>query len=268
MGEKICEMNGDVKKRVIAVCGKGGVGKTAFSAIMARILLESKRAGNLLVIDADPAMGLPNTLGINVKRTIGQVREQIIYTARSGTWVDKMELSNRLDYLVLETLMETDELAFLAMGRTDTQGCFCSVNDLLKKSITVLSDRFDTIVIDGEAGLEQINRQVMSMVDILIILTDMSSRGIQTVEHIKKMAMEEHVMDCRKIGVVFNRVIDNKEYLLRSAENVGIEVFGVIPQDENIVSYDLIGQPLTKIPSDSPALAAVRSVVEKCILKD
>lgn len=268
MGNKISERNDDVKKRVIAVCGKGGVGKTAFTTMMTRALLESKRAGKLLVIDADPAMGLPNTLGIKSERTIGQVRECIINTARSGTWEDRVELSSRLDYLVLEALIETDELAFIAMGRTDTQGCFCSVNDLLKKSIKFLSDKFDTIVIDGEAGLEQINRQVMNMVDILIILTDTSSRGMQTVDYIHRMVTEEHIVDCRKLGVVFNRVIDNKEILFRSAEKIGIEVFGMIPHDENIVSFDLIGRPLKNLPSQSQALAAIREIVEKYILKD
>lgn len=253
-------------KKVVAVCGKGGVGKTAFTAMMTKALLESERAGKLLVIDADPALGLPNTLGITVERTIGQVRESIIDTASHGTGEDKSDIAGRLDYMVLEALVETDNLALLAMGRTETKGCFCPVNNILRESITVLSNMFDTIVIDGEAGLEQINRQVVSHVDILIILTDTSSRGRQTVGHIKKLVVDEHVIDCRKIGVVFNRVQGDEALLFQSVKNIGIDVFGFIPQDENIVSYDLVGRPLSNLPSESPALSAVRSIVEKYVL--
>ncbi|ACL19156.1 Cobyrinic acid ac-diamide synthase [Desulfitobacterium hafniense DCB-2] len=254
-------------KRVIAVCGKGGVGKTAFTAMLTRSLLESQKAGDLLVIDADPAMGLPNTLGIQVEKTIGHVRDLIINTARAGIGEDRVDLSSRLDYLVLETLYESDDYAFLAMGRTDSQGCFCSVNDLLKKSIRILSERFDTIVIDGEAGLEQMNRQVMNMVDLLIILSDTSTRGLQTVEHITKMVTEDHVIDCTQLGVVFNRVINNELLLTQAAERIGIEVFGMVPQDQSIVHYDLIGQPLTELPADSLALSAIRDFVANHIVQ-
>jgi len=259
-------MLGSRNKQVIAVCGKGGVGKTAFTALLTRSLLESQKTKDLLVIDADPAMGLPNTLGIKVEKTIGHVRDYIINTARTMGGEDRGDLSNKLDYLVLETLYELDEYAFLAMGRTDSQGCFCSVNDLLKKSIGILADRFDMIVIDGEAGLEQINRQVMSMVDILIVLTDTSARGLQTVEYIKKMVREFHVMDCTQLGVVFNRVVNNEAILFEAAERIGIEVFGMIPQDNKIMEYDQIGQPLTKLPEESKALNAVRDIVANHII--
>jgi CO dehydrogenase maturation factor len=268
MNNGIREMNIGIQKRVVAICGKGGVGKTAFTTMMTRALLESAKAGKLLVIDADPALGLPATLGINVERTIGQVRESIIDTAKHGSGVDKTEIANQLDYMVLEALVETDKLALLAMGRTEAQGCFCPVNDILRDSIAVLSNKFDTIVIDGEAGLEQINRQVMSQVDVLIILTDTSTRGRQTVEYIKKLVVDEHVIECKKLGVVFNRVQGGEELLFQSAKNIGIDVFGVIPQDENIANYDLVGRPLSDLPTESPALVAVRHIVERCVLTD
>lgn len=269
MNNEIRDMNVDTKKRVVAICGKGGVGKTAFTTMMTRVLLESDQAGKLLVIDADPALGLPNTLGLAVERTIGQVRESIINTARYGSSVDKSEIVSKLDYMVLEALVETDNFAFLAMGRTETLGCYCPVNSILRDSISVLSNKFDTIVIDGEAGLEQINRQVMSKVDILIILTDTSYRGMQTVENIKRLVVDEHVIVFKKIGVVFNKVQNNnQELLLKSAKNIGIDVFGLIPHDEYIASYDLVGRPLRDLPSESPALVAVRNIVERCVLTD
>ncbi len=253
-------------KSLVAVCGKGGVGKTAFTAMMSRVLLESGKAGKLLLIDADPAMGLPSALGVNVKRTMGQVREEIIKTASRGIEEEQRQLSDMLDYLVLAALNETDSFALLAMGRTETLGCFCPVNDLLRGTIETLSKSFDTIIIDGEAGLEQINRQVMRHVDTLIIVSDATSRGMQTAALIKKMVQSDKVIQCERMGLVFNRVQGNEELLKQSAQEMGIEVFGYIPYDENIAYHDLVGKPLIKLPATSPGLAAVRNITENHVL--
>lgn len=268
MSNAACEKSTGIKKRVVAICGKGGVGKTAFAAMVTRSLLESGQAGKLLIIDADPALGLPAALGITIQRTIGQVRESIIDTAKFGTSLDKAMVAHRLDYMVYESLLETGQFAFLAMGRTDNRGCFCPVNSILREAIASLSNEFDTIVIDGEAGLEQINRQVINAVDRLMILTDTSARGRQTVQHIKKMVVDEHVIECRKLGVVFNRTQSNEQLLFEDAKRMEIDVYGVIPMDEIIIDYDLTGQPLMELPENSPALDAVRSIVRECILSD
>jgi CO dehydrogenase maturation factor len=253
-------------KRLVAVCGKGGVGKTAITAMMSRVLMESGRAGKLLLIDADPAMGLPIALGIKAGRTMGQVREDIIETARKGKKEEKDRLVDLLDYMAFEALNEFDGFALLAMGRTETLGCYCPVNDLLRATIETLSKSFDTIVIDGEAGLEQINRQVMRHVDTLIIVSDATSRGIQTASLIRSMIRDEKVIYCERMGLVYNRVQGNEKILADSARELGLEVFGYIPQDENIAYHDLAGKPLTELPTDSAGLTAVRRIVETCVL--
>lgn len=263
MGNGTTKSGVEARRNVIAVCGKGGVGKTAFAAMAVKALLESGKAGKLLAIDADPALGLPNALGITVERTIGLVRESIIDAARSGRV--RAEIAGRLEYMVLEALAEKEGFALLAMGRTQTKGCFCPVNDILRDAITFLADQFDTIVIDGEAGLEQINRQVMSRVDVLAVLADASSRGRQTVEHIRKLVVEEHVMECGRIGVVFNRIRHGEALLFEFAKNIGIEVLGFVPEDETLAGYDLAGRPLCELPASSPAYAAVCGIVGKLL---
>ncbi len=254
-------------KRLIAVCGKGGTGKTVLTAMITRVLLESDKAGKLLLIDADPAMGLPNALGVNVKRTMGQVREEIIKTARRGKEEEKIQLADMLDYMVLEALNEMDSFALLSMGRTETLGCYCPINDLLRGAIETLSKSFDTILIDGEAGLEQINRQVIRRVDTLIIVSDATSRGMQTAALIKRMVQSDRVIQCEKMGLVFNRVQGNKGLLKQLAHEMGLEVFGYIPQDDKIAHYDLVGKPIIELPT-SPGLAAVRNMVEKRIFRE
>ena len=168
--------------RVFAVCGKGGVGKTAFTAMLTRVLLEGGVADRLLAIDADPAQGLTHALGMRVEKTMGQVRETILAAAQSGTDTELTELAGTLDYMVMEALVEHDNLALLAMGRSESLGCFCSVNAILRDAIKLLSQRFDILVIDGEAGVEQINRQVVDRIDHLIMVTDTSEFLIEALK--------------------------------------------------------------------------------------
>ncbi len=252
---------------LVAVCGKGGVGKTAFTAMMSRVLTESDKAGNLLLIDADPANGLTIALDTQVKRTMGEVREEIIETSRKATQEEKQQLSDMIDYMVLEALTEHEKFGLLAMGRSESKGCFCPVNTILRGMIEELSQSFDTIVIDGEAGVEQINRQVMRRVDTLIIVSDATSRGLRTASLVKQMVEDEGVIECGRLGLVLNRVQGNKALLEEAAAKVGIEVFGSIPQDEQVAYFDLVGRPLTELPADSPGIEAVREIVERQILR-
>ena len=257
----------NTQKKQVAVCGKGGTGKTAFTALMTKVLLDSNKAGNLLLIDADPAMGLPLALGITVKHTMGQIREEIIKTARGGKEEEKRQIIDKLDYMAFEALNEVEGFALLAMGRTETLGCYCPINSILKDTIKTLSKSFDTILIDGEAGLEQLNRQVMGHVDILIIISDATSRGLQTASQIKGMVQNEKVIKCDKLGLVLNRVQGNEDILEKYAQEIDLEVFGYIPQDENIAYYDLVGKSIIGL-SKSPGLAAVRSIMEKHIFSE
>ena len=256
----------DDEKRLVATCGKGGTGKTVSVALMARALSEAAGTGKLLLIDADPAMGLLSALGVSVRRTMGEVREKIIRTARGGEKEEKAQLVDRIDYMALEALSETDRFAVLAMGRTETLGCYCPVNTLLRGAIEVLSKSFDTILIDGEAGLEQINRQVVSRLHTLLIVSDPTSRGLETAAVIRKMVAVDKVMQCKRLGLVLNRVRGNEQLLRDAAEKLGLDLFGMIPFDETIAERDLVGTPLFELPDDSPALGAYRQIVEKHLL--
>jgi CO dehydrogenase maturation factor len=256
----------DDEKRLVATCGKGGTGKTVSVALMARALSEAAGTGKLLLIDADPAMGLLSALGVSVRRTMGEVREKIIRTARGGEKEEKAQLVDRIDYMALEALSETDRFAVLAMGRTETLGCYCPVNILLRGAIEVLSKSFDTILIDGEAGLEQINRQVVSRLHTLLIVSDPTSRGLETAAVIRKMVEVDKVMQCKRLGLVLNRVRGNEKLLTDAARKLGLDLFGMIPFDETIAEHDLVGTPIIELPDDSPALGAYRQIVEDYLL--
>jgi CO dehydrogenase maturation factor len=256
----------DDEKRLVATCGKGGTGKTVSVALMARTLSEAAGTGKLLLIDADPAMGLLSALGVSVRRTMGEVREKIIRTARGEEKAEKGQLVDMIDYMALEALSETDRFAVLAMGRTETLGCYCPVNTLLRGAIEVLSKSFDTILIDGEAGLEQINRQVVSRLHTLLIVSDPTSRGLETARVIRKMVKVDKVMQCKRLGLVLNRVRGNEQLLTDAARKLDLDLFGMIPFDETIAEHDLVGTPIIELPEDSPALGAYRQIVEERLL--
>jgi len=247
--------------KIYAVCGKGGSGKTALVALMAKHVIQERKR-RLLIIDADPTMNLSMVLGIKPEKTINDIREKIINEARSYSNDEKVNLARSLDYMLFESLLETDDFSFLVMGRPDSLGCYCPVNDFLRDGIETLAGHFDMVIIDGEAGVEQINRQVMQSVDIPIIVSDISNRGLQTAALIKKV-IESHnkIIKYQKMGLVLNRVRDFGDRIQEYIEETGLSLFGHIPEDENITRFDMEARPLLQLPPDSPAYLAVGKIL-------
>lgn len=243
-------------KTVIAVCGKGGVGKTVFSGAMVRVLGE--RGKNTLAVDADPAMGLSYILGLSTNiKTLGNVRDELIAKARNKK--DPHEIAGMIDYLLLEALYEMEEFSFLAMGRSLSKGCFCSLNTLLKESLHKLLQNYDVLVVDAEAGLEQINRQVMSFVDNIVVLVDNSHRSRQSMEIIMQMVAELKMK--AGVGVVLNRwkrFDENASWM----STLKIPVWSKIPEDDQLLKNDAAGKSIFELPSGSPVLDSARKVLE------
>ncbi len=151
----------------------------------------------------------------------------------------------------------------LVMGRLEGPGCFCAVNDLLRYGIETLSKEFDITLIDGEAGPEQINRRVLQGVDTLIVITDTSVRGFQAAGVIKMIALDTGAAKLGERGLVINRLKGDSESVKEAAKQIGLEVFGYIPEDENITNYDLTGKPIIDLPETSPSVIAVQGILKK-----
>jgi len=246
--------------RSVAMVGKGGVGKTALTVLLTKALAGSN--AKLLVVDADPVVGLPQALGVRVNKTIGDVMEEIIRAARTGGKKAKIEVVSMIDYMVFETLIELDGFAMLAMGKSEDEGCFCPVNEILRDALQSLSRSFDVILIDGEAGVEQVNRRVTGKVDILLIVTDPTLRGINTAALISDVARKRGEKKVVTTGLVIGRVREGQEEQLRqAAEQAGLEVVGLIPEDINITQCDLAGKPIYDLEDNSPSVVAVREMV-------
>ena len=224
--------------KLITVAGKGGVGKTSVAAAMVKIISQTFPEKRLLAIDADPATGLATALGVEVKATIDDIRKDIVSTLKEGDTRSAMELLGDARYKIFDAMTETDKFAFIAVGRPESAGCYCKINSYLKEVISLLSGDFDYVVIDGEAGVEQVNRRVMEKVTHLVLVTDPSKKGRQVIAQVKEVA--DRLMSPQKTGVIVNRILDEaqKEYL----DLGGLEAYAFIPSDENVARFDTTGK--------------------------
>ncbi len=249
----------DNNATIIALSGKGGVGKTSISAAIVKLLVEKYPDKKILAIDADPAVGLSTALGIEVKTTIDDIRKEIVSSVEDGDTKTAIELLGDAKYKIFDALVETDGFAFIAVGRPESAGCYCKINSYLKEVISILSADFDYVVIDGEAGIEQINRRVMEKVTHLLLITDASKKGTQVISTIKSVA-DELVM-YQKIGVIVNRLPD--ESVIEHINTNGIPVLSYIKSDKNLVIYDIEGKNVTTLPDDSEIVEGARQALEK-----
>ena len=240
--------------KVIAVCGKGGVGKTSISATMVKIL-SSNPENQVLAIDADPAVGLSAALGIDVQKTVDDIRNDIIQRVQSGKTGSKEEMLTMLDYEMLSAVEERKNLAFLAIGRPEKEGCYCQVNHILKDVIASIADNFDYVVIDGEAGIEQVNRRVMERVTHMLLISDTSVRGLNVAKTIKEVA--DTAIGYEKLGLILNRLRGEAEKEQLSVPHE-LNYIGWIPEDDTIRTTDIQGQSILEI-ADCPAMQASKN---------
>jgi CO dehydrogenase maturation factor len=245
--------------KIIAVAGKGGVGKTSISATIVKLLVEKYPNKKILAIDADPAVGLSTALGIDVKMTIDDIRKEIVETVEDGQTKAAIELLGDARYKIFDALVETDGFAFIAVGRPESAGCYCKINSYLKEVISLISSDFDYVVIDGEAGIEQINRRVMEKVTHLLLVSDASKKGTQVINTIKSVA-DELVM-YEKIGAIINRLPD--ESVIPYIDTQGILVLSYIQNDSNLAVYDIEGKDITKLPDESAIVKGVEEALQK-----
>ena len=245
--------------KIIAVAGKGGVGKTSISAAFVRLLTEAYPDKRILAIDADPAVGLSTALGVEPERTLDDIRKSIVASVEEGQPKEAIEMLAEARYRIFDTMVEQRDFSFLAIGRPESAGCYCKVNAYLKEVISLLSRDFDYVVIDGEAGIEQINRRVMEKVSHLVLITDPSRKGVQVIQTIRRVA-DELVM-YQRCGVIVNRLTDPR--LLELVQVPEEELLAVIGSDEAHTRNDIEGKTVFQLPANSPIMEGAKQALQR-----
>ena len=250
---------------VIAVAGKGGVGKTTLCGMLIQYLCE-KGKGPILAVDADANSNLNEVLGVEVETTLGDVREEI---ARAELTSENpipagMSKADYAERRFEDALVEDDDFDLLVMGRTQGKGCYCFVNGLLQTQLQKLTPNYPYVVVDNEAGMEHISRGILPKVNILLLVSDCSRRGVQAVGRIAALA-KECGLNPDTVGLIINRAPDGKvnEGTMEEVRNQGLELIGVVPHSTEVYEYDCEGKPTVELPADSPVKLALHDIIDK-----
>lgn len=249
---------------VIAVAGKGGVGKTTLTGLIIQYLGE-KGKGPILAVDADANSNLNEVLGVEVEYTLGEVREEVARAemAKDSPIPAGMTKADYMEFKFDDALAEDDDFDLLVMGRTQGKGCYCFVNGLLQAQLQRLEKNYPYIIVDNEAGMEHISRGVLPSMQTAILVSDCSRRGVQAVGRIAEL-IKECDMHPQKVGLIINRAPGGvlNQGTREEIEKQGLHLLGVVPQDETVFEYDCEGRPTVQLPEDSPVKKAIREIVD------
>jgi CO dehydrogenase maturation factor len=247
------------KGLTIAISGKGGTGKTMISSLLVRYF---SRFGSVFAIDADPDSNLPDALGVEVKKDVGSVREDIL-DIRADKISPSMTKKDLFEMELLQIIEEGTAFDLLVMGRSEGAGCYCTINHILREVIDTKSKNYDTVIIDCEAGLEHLSRRTTRGADIMIVVTDATKKGILTARRVKELSLEVDI-DFDRIVVIANKVTPETRPIMEELgrEN-GLDIIGYIPFDPLISQYDAIGRSLLELPEGSSSVSSAYEIFSR-----
>jgi CO dehydrogenase maturation factor len=245
---------------LIAMAGKGGTGKTTVAGMCLRYLVEHSLSP-VLAVDADANSNFNEVLGLQVGHTVGEAREEM---KQSGGLVD-MTKDQLIEMRINQALVEADGFDLIAMGQPEGPGCYCAANHLVARFMEVLAKNYPYIIMDNEAGMEHMSRLTTNKVDLLILVSDPSWRGIQAARRLKDLAQSLKVVAGRVVLIV-NRVTNGLSPKSTSEiATQGLELAGVIPEDPLIAEFDSQGSPTYELPADSPALKGAYAIFSRLL---
>lgn len=242
---------------IIAVCGKGGTGKTTFSALVTRWLIDKHKGESVLAIDADPNANLDQALGVTSQDNIGSIVDQM---SEDPDRVPKGMTKDRyLDYQIQQSLVEAQGFDLLSMGRPEGPGCYCAVNNLLRTLIERLAKNYSYLLIDNEAGMEHLSRRTTRKIDLLFVVSDYSVVGLRSAKRIVDLTKELKikVADAR---LVINKAPDKINQLKCEIDKLNIPLVGTIPQDDQVVNLSVSGKGMDQLSGNSKVCQAIDKI--------
>jgi len=244
----------------IALAGKGGTGKTTIAGMLIKYLIRQNKTP-ILAVDADCNANLNEVLGVEISGTLGSAREEM----KKGDVPSGMTKDVFMEMKLEEAVVEADGFDLIVMGQPEGAGCYCAANSLLTNYLERLSGNYPYIVMDNEAGMEHISRLTTNNVNILLIVSDSSRRGLQAAIRIDELAR------CLKIVVDKSYMVINqaRETLSQQAmemiKKANLELIGTIPEDDLIYDYDFEGRPTIEMPEDSKSVKAAFEIFDKIV---
>lgn len=251
--------------RVIAIAGKGGTGKTTVAGLLIRCLIKSGRRP-VLAVDADPDSNLPEVLGLSSTTslaTIGATREDFFTnrdTIPAGTpkqiWME-MQLA--------QALVESKDVDLMVMGRPEGAGCYCYINNMLRKYLESLGGNYPFVIIDNEAGLEHISRRTAQKISRLVIVSDYSLNGLRAARRVRDLAQEMKLTIGRVVLLINKAPTEFSEHFSAALAEADLVPGGCVPLDPLVAEFDISGRACTDLPDESPAVKAMQQIVEDIV---
>jgi CO dehydrogenase maturation factor len=245
---------------LIAMAGKGGTGKTTVAGMCLRYLVEHSLSP-VLAVDADANSNFNEVLGLQVGQTVGEAREEM---KQSGGLVD-MTKDQLIEMRINQALVEADGFDLIAMGQPEGPGCYCAANHLVARFMEVLAKNYPYIIMDNEAGMEHMSRLTTNKVDLLVLVSDPSWRGIQAARRLKDLAQSLKVVAGRVVLIVNRATNGLSPKSTSEIATQGLELAGVIPEDPLIAEFDSQGSPTYELPADSPALKGAYAIFSRLL---
>lgn len=242
----------------IAVAGKGGSGKTSISSLIIRYLIKNGR-GPVLAVDADPNANLGETLGLEVKDTVGSMLDR--FQKEKIDIPSGITKEAYLEFKLNSILVETRDLDLMTMGRGEGQDCYCYPNLILRKFIDRLNDSYKYVVMDNEAGMEHLSRGTTQDIDELLIVSSHSVKGVRTIARIRELIAELRLR-VKHQSIILNMVPGQIDSLIiAELERLGLKYDALIPLDELIYQSDLHLKSILDLPENSLSVQAVNNLM-------
>jgi CO dehydrogenase maturation factor len=249
--------------KTLVTIGRGGTGKSSFTALMAKSFIESGQAP-LLLVDADPDQNLAEMLGIDLKEAGKSTIADLLvstFIEQGGTTVG-VPPSERIEGRIWENgLFESKNFDFLAVGTKWVEGCYCMPNAALKGALESITKNYKFMLVDSPAGLENLNRRITSNVNDVFDILDHSKKS------------QDHVRRAFKIAKEVEMKFDNfyliggyrfpSELGKQAEADLGFKYLGKIAGDDELDEYVLNGKSLLDLPSNNEAYVSVKAIMKR-----
>jgi len=243
---------------LIAIAGKGGVGKSTFSSLLIRYLLQ--RVKPILAVDADPNSNLPVLLGLKPSQTIGQILEE--FMGAKLKIPAGMSKQSWLEMRISQAVVEGKGLDMIVMGRPEGTGCYCSANNVLRDFLEKMRENYKYVVVDNEAGMEHLSRRTEGKIDRLFIVSDATVKGLRTVANLLEL-VKELQLEIQTKYLILNRTNSPEGKIKQMLDNLDIQFLGAIPEDHLILEFDLEEKPILNLPESSISLKTSEELLDR-----
>jgi CO dehydrogenase maturation factor len=244
----------------IALAGKGGTGKTTLAGFLVKYLLHHHKTP-VLAVDADSNSNLNEVLGVAVTDTLGNAREDMKKGVVPSGMTKDVFMSMKLE----QAVSESDGFDLIVMGRPEGSGCYCAANSLLVGFLEKLVDNYPYIVMDNEAGMEHVSRLTTKNVNLLLLVSDPSRRGLQAALRIDALTRELNI-GVGKSYIIINQVKEPPSAeVLKLIADAGVELAGTVPEDRMVYDFDYKGRPTIQMPDTSPCVQAAFAIFDKMV---